>query len=121
MKTVNFKDLTGVKFNGGTSYRSVLKQDGLGFALMKTVINKGGGYKWHYQNHKEACTCISGKGYLIDLTTNQRHEIIEGVTYLVDNYQPHIFFAETDIILISVFNPPLNGNETHDENGNYNL
>lgn len=121
MKTIDFKNLTGVKFNGGISYRSVLKKDGLGFALMKTVINKGGGYKWHYQKHKEACTCISGKGYLIDLTTNQRHEIFEGITYLVDNNQPHVFFAETEVILISVFNPPLNGDETHDQNGNYNL
>ena len=121
MKTVNFKDVKGVKFNGGISYRSVLKHDNLGFALMKTVIDKGGGYKWYYQNHKEACTCISGKGYIIDLTTNEKHEIHEGITYLVDNHQPHVFYAETEVVLISVFNPPLSGNETHDENGNYNI
>lgn len=121
MKTINVKNVKGVAFNGGTSFRTVLKKDNLGFAMMRTEIKKGGGYKWHYKHHKEACMCISGKGFIIDLTTNEKHEIFEGITYLVDNHQPHIFFAETDVVLISVFNPPLAGNETHDENGNYSL
>lgn len=119
MKTVDIKDLEGVKFNGGYSFRSVLKKDGLGFAMMKTCINKGGPYRWHYTNHQEACMCISGTGYLEDLITGEVHKISEGVTYLVDKHQPHLFTAITDVVLISVFNPPLNGNETHDENGNY--
>jgi L-ectoine synthase len=120
MKTINIKDVNGVKFNGGTSYRSVLKKDDLGFAMMKTCIDKGGEYFWHYNNHKEACYCVSGIGELKDLTTGQVYEIKEGVTYLVDNHEPHEFTALTDVVLISVFNPPLRGDETHDKNGNYN-
>lgn len=119
MKTVNTNETKGVSFTGGKSYRTVLKKDGLGFAMMKTVVNKGGPYKWHYQNHKEACMCISGFGLLKDLTTGEEHEIKEGVTYLVDNHQPHLFTAITDVVLVSVFNPPLRGDETHDEKGNY--
>lgn len=121
MKTVNIDDVSGVKFTGGTSYRTVLKKDGLGFAMMKTVVNKGGAYKWHYKNHKEACFCVSGDGYLEDLITGEVSKISEGVTYLVDKHQPHLFTALTDVVLISVFNPPLTGNETHDENGNYSI
>lgn len=119
MKTVDIQNVRPVKFNGGNSYRSVLKKDNLGFALMKTVIKKGGPYLWHYKNHKEACYCVSGFGLLTDLETNEKHDIYPGVTYLVDNHQKHTFMAITDVILISVFNPPLKGDETHDQNGNY--
>lgn len=119
MKTIDIKDIVGVPFNGGTSFRSVLSKDGLGFAMMKTEIRKGGPYLWHYKNHKEACFCLSGIGTVEDLNTGEVHDIIPGVTYLVDDHQPHNFTAITDVVLISVFNPPLRGDETHDKFGNY--
>jgi L-ectoine synthase len=119
MKTKSIKEVIPVKFNGGFSYRTVVKKDGLGFALMQTEINKGGPYKWHYKNHKEACICISGYGYLEDLITGEVTKIEKGVTYFVDKHQPHLFTAITDVVLISVFNPPLRGDETHDSEGNY--
>jgi hypothetical protein len=53
----------------------------------------------------------------------EKYEVIKiekGVCYMVDNHQAHEFTAVTDVVLISVFNPPLKGNETHDESGNYN-
>lgn len=121
MKTIDLDDIKGVKFNGGTSFRAVLEKDGLGFAMMETRIDKGGPYKWHYKNHKEACMCLSGEGVLKDLTTGEKSVIVPGVTYLVDNHQPHTFTALTDVVLVSVFNPPLTGEETHDKEGNYKL
>ena len=119
MKTVHIDEITGVKFTGGTSFRSVLKSDNIGFAMMKTVVEKGGPYKWSYNNHQEACYCVSGEAYLEDLITGEVSKISEGVTYIVDKHQPHLFTALTEVVLISVFNPPLKGDETHDENGNY--
>lgn len=121
MKTKKIKEVNPVKFTGGESFRTVLKSDNLGFAMMETRIEKGGPYKWHYKEHKEACMCISGEGILEDLTNGVKSKIEKGVTYLVDNHQPHLFTAITDVVLISVFNPPLSGLETHDENGNYKL
>lgn len=121
MKTVHLENVKPIKFTGGKSYRTVLKKDGLGFAMMETRIDKGGPYKWHYKNHLEACMCISGEGYIEDLTNGHISKIIPGVTYLVDNHQPHLFTAVTDVVLVSVFNPPLSGNETHDKDGSYNL
>lgn len=120
MKTKNIDDVKPVKFNGGNSYRVVLERDNLGFAMMETRIDKGI-HKWEYKNHKEACMCISGYGYLHDLTNGEVKPIYKGVTYLVDNHQPHLFEAITKVVLVSVFNPPLKGNETHDENGNYKI
>jgi L-ectoine synthase len=119
MKTINLSEVLGVKFNGGNSFRTVLAKDKLGFAMMETRIDKGGPYKWHYKNHKEACMCISGEGYLEDMITGELSKIEKGVTYLVDKHQPHKFTAITDVVLISVFNPPLKGDETHDESGSY--
>lgn len=121
MKTVNINQVKGVKFLGGKSFRTVLKSDGLGFAMMETRIDKGGAYKWHYKNHKEACMCISGTGQIKDLVTGEVSEIKSGVTYLVDNHQPHEFTAFTDVVLVSVFNPPLTGFETHDSDGSYSV
>lgn len=119
MKTVDVKHVKGVKFTGGTSFRTVLKKDGVGFAMMRTEIDKGGPYLWHYQNHQEACYCVSGHASLHDLDTGEISDIHPGITYIVDKHQRHNFYAHTDVVLISVFNPPLRGNETHDENGNY--
>jgi L-ectoine synthase len=119
MKTIKVSDVKGVNFTGGISYRTVLKKDNMGFSLMKTVIKKGGPYLWHYKNHKEACYCVSGYGQVKDLETGEVSIIEPGVTYLVDNHQKHEFTAFKITVLISVFNPPLNGNETHDKEGNY--
>lgn len=121
MKTVDVKKVNPVEFTGGKSYRTVLKKDNLGFALMQTKIKKGGPYKWHYKNHKEACMCISGEGILLDLTNGEKKIIKKGITYMVDNNQPHLFTALTDVFLVSVFNPPLTGNESHDKEGSYKL
>lgn len=120
MKTTDLKNIKGVAFNGGKSYRVVLKEDNVGFAMMKTVIDQGGPYKWHYQNHQEACMCISGHGIIHDLLTDEKRAIYPGITYIVDKHQPHEFTAYSTVVLVSVFNPPLRGDETHDENGNYN-
>jgi len=119
MKTINVNQIKGVEFTGGKSYRAVLKDDNMGFAMMKTVIDIGGPYKWHYKNHQEACMCISGIGIIKDLSNNSLHEIKAGVTYLIDKNQPHLFTAYTEVVLVSVFNPPLRGDETHDSEGNY--
>ena len=113
------KDAAGVKFTGGISKRIVIKSDGMGFGMCETHIDKGGPYHWHYLNHLEACYCISGNGLLRNLETGEAHPINPGTTYLLDHFDDHEFTAYNEVVLISVFNPPLIGNETHDENGNY--
>ena len=123
MKTVNINDLQGserdVKFTGGNSLRPVLESDGLGFAMMKTIIPKGGPYLWHYDKYLEACYCIKGKGILTDVWSGEHFIITPDVIYIQDKHEEHTFEALEDTILISIFNPPLKGNEKHDKNGNY--
>lgn len=124
MKTVDFKKLGGtkkdVKFTGGNSLRGLIEKDNMGFSVNKTFIPKGEPNHWHYKNHLEACYCISGTGVLTNLETKEQIFIRPDIMYVLDKNDDHTFEALTDVILISIFNPPLKGNETHDENGNYN-
>lgn len=110
-----------VKFTGGNSLRLILESDNMGFAFMKTIIPKGEPNHWHYPNHLEACFCLAGKGILTNLDTNEQHEIGVDTIYILDKHDDHTFQALEDTILISVFNPPLSGKESHDENGHYQL
>jgi L-ectoine synthase len=44
------------------------------------------------------------------------------IMYVLNNHDPHIFRATSEeVVLISVFNPPITGNEVHDEDGSYNI
>lgn len=125
MRILTIKEIEGterdVDFTGGNSQRLVLESDGLGFAFMKTNIKKGGPYHWHYPDHLEACYCLSGKGILRSLDTGEEFIIEPETIYMLDKHDNHTFEALTDVVLTSVFNPPLTGKETHDEDGKYKL
>lgn len=41
--------------------------------------------------------------------------------YALNGHERHILTATTDLRMICVFNPPIVGPETHDENGVYPL
>lgn len=108
-----------VKFSEGTSLRFILASDNMGFSLHKTIIPRGQKGHWHYKNHLEACYCIQGYGILTDLSTGNRHSITVDDCYILDNHDDHTFEALEDVVLISVFNPPVTGNEVHQKDGSY--
>tara|TARA_R110002020_G_scaffold246063_2_gene459828 strand:+ start:532 stop:918 length:387 start_codon:yes stop_codon:yes gene_type:complete len=125
MKIVNIKDIEGTKrdvqFKEGRSLRVLLEKDNMGFSLHKTIIPKGQKGHWHYKHHKEACYCVSGKGILTNLDTNRHYTIEKDSIYILDNHDNHIFEALEDVVLISVFNPPVKGQEVHQEDGSYSI
>jgi len=104
---------------GFISYRVLLASDGMGFGLHKTFVPKGDRQHWHYRHHKEACYCIAGRGYLTDAATGEVHEITPDTIYVLDKHDDHYFQAVDDVVLISVFNPPVKGREVHGEDGSY--
>ena len=110
-----------VNFTGGNSLRLILESDNMGFAFMKTIIPKGQPNFWHYPNHMEACFCIQGKGILTNIETGEKFNIEVDTIYILDKHERHTFQALEDVVLISVFNPPLSGNESHDKHGCYPL
>lgn len=123
MKIIRANELEGtnkdVQFTGGNSFRMLVKDDNMGFGVCKTHVKKGGPYHWHYKHHLEACYCIKGHGYLTNLETGQKILISPDTMYVLDKHDDHTFEGLTDVVLISIFNPPLRGDESHDENGNY--
>lgn len=123
MKVFDVDELKGsnreIEFTGGTSLRPILASDNMGFTFCKTFVPKGGPHHWHYKNHLEACYCLSGHGELKDVASNKVYDIRPDTIYVLDKHDDHLFTAITDVILISIFNPPLKGTEHHDKNGVY--
>ncbi len=75
----------------------------------------------HYKNHLESVYCISGEGEVETLTDGQVYPIKPGVIYSLDQHDPHILRAKTEMQMACVFNPPVTGKEIHDETGSYPL
>lgn len=128
MKVINVKDLVSTDRDvkcpkgGFNSLRLLLESDGMGFGLTQTTIPKGDPQFWHYKNHLEACFCIEGTGELVNQSTGDVFIINPGTCYVLDNNDPHTFQALTNkVVLVCVFNPPLKGNEVHQEDGSYSL
>ncbi len=101
------------------SCRLLLKEDRMGFSLHDTTIRAGTSTTMHYQNHLEAVYCIEGEGTLTDLESGQDYPITPGSLYALSGHERHILTAQTQMRMICVFNPPLVGPETHDQNGVY--
>lgn len=108
---------------GFISYRYLLEKDGMGFSVHKTVIPAGVKQHWHYKNHLEACFCIQGVGMLLTWDSSGERckstEIVVDTLYALDKNDEHWFTAIEDVVLISIFNPPLTGSEVHREDGSY--
>ena len=103
------------------SRRILLKSDGMGFSLHDTIVKEGTEQRLHYKHHLEANYCISGRGEVVDVKTGKTFPITPGTLYALDQHDEHILRAHTELVLVCVFNPPLNGREVHDATGVYPL
>jgi mannose-6-phosphate isomerase-like protein (cupin superfamily) len=119
IKTSQLPDERCVRFHSGVSNRILLDSDNMGYTLTKTVIEPGKRVFQHYKNHLESCYCVSGHATLTNARTGEEFVIEPDVTYVLDQHDPHWFEAQEKTVLICVFNPPLTGQEVHDEEGSY--
>lgn len=102
-----------------TSRRLLLRNDRMGFSMHDTVLHAGTVTEMCYENHLEAVYCIEGRGTLRSLVTNEEWIIEPGTIYALDQHDRHVLTVESDLRMVCVFNPPLVGNETHNERGAY--
>ncbi|AIW20770.1 ectoine synthase [Vibrio coralliilyticus] len=111
----NKKELEGVQWGNGSSFRLLTEKDGMGFTVCHTVVEAGSESRLQYRRHLEACYCISGKGQVISADGSTIYDIEPGAIYALDENDPHILIADEsdDLHLVSVFNPPLTGQEKH--------
>ncbi|WP_192245695.1 ectoine synthase [Mesorhizobium silamurunense] len=107
-----------VDWGNGTSHRLLTQRDGMGFTVCHTVVRAGSESRLQYRRHLEACYCISGSGEVEDMS-GAIHRIETGTIYVLDAHDDHYLRADAagDMVLVSVFNPPLNGTEKHTLNG----
>lgn len=105
--------------NQWESARVLLKGDEMGFSFHITTLYAGQEIHMHYKNHLEAVFVISGEGAIEDLGTGETHDLKPGTLYALNAHDKHIVRPKTDIVTVCVFNPPVVGNEVHDESGAY--
>jgi L-ectoine synthase len=108
-----------VRADNWISRRLFLRQDGMGFSLHDTVILAGTETRMCYRNHLEAVYCVGGRGSIEVLATGEVFPIEDGTAYALDQHDEHVLRAESDMRMVCVFNPPVDGREVHDETGAY--
>ncbi len=118
-----YKDLKAagrekVVANGSArTMRFLTQDDGLGFTMSDVHLAAGQQNVLWYKHHWEANYVIEGKGEVTDLGTGKVSKLEPGVMYIVGPKDRHSMKAITDLHLISIFNPPLKGDEQHDAEG----
>ena len=112
------KDVSGPGWN---SRRLLLRCDGMGYSLNDTIVKAGAEMTLEYKLHLEACYCISGTGEIEDHADNKIYPIAPGTIYALNNHDKHTLSVnpDCDMRLICVFNPALEGTETHGPDGSY--
>jgi L-ectoine synthase len=103
------------------STRMILKEDNMDFSFHITTIYANTETHIWYQNHLESVYCMSGEGEIETLADGKVYPIKPGTLYVLDKHDEHLLRGTTEMKMACVFNPPLNGKETHDENGVYPL
>ncbi|MGN7779959.1 ectoine synthase [Mycolicibacterium sp. 22603] len=101
------------------SKRIVLAGDGVGFSFHETVIESDSVSEFHYQHHVEAVWVIEGHGTLTNLETGEVHHLGPGTMYLLDGHERHRVTCADQLRMLCVFNPPVVGDEVHDDTGAY--
>jgi len=108
-----------VKGGNWTSRRLILSDAGMGFSMHDTLIHAGTETLIWYKNHLEAVYCIEGEGEIELLPDGPTYPISPGTLYALNGHQKHLLRATKEMRMICTFNPPLTGQEVHDEDGIY--
>ncbi|WP_024443291.1 MULTISPECIES: ectoine synthase [unclassified Mycobacterium] len=103
------------------SQRLLLARDGQRFSMHETCLYAGTETSMWYANHVEAVYCVGGEGELINDETGEVHPLHDGTLYLLDGHEHHRVIAHTDLRMVCVFDPPVTGQEVHDDTGAYPL
>ena len=104
---------------GTRSARYLTAADRMGFSYNDNRIGEGTQATLWYKHHWEANFILSGRGEVTDLTSGEKCPLAPGVLYVVGPNDRHRIDVREDMHLVSVFCPPLRGDERHDEDGAY--
>ncbi len=123
MRTLDELEALGrIRFPADGSFRSarfLTAADGTGFSYNENRVKEGTDLVVWLKHHWEANYIVSGKGEVTDLTRNQRWPLEAGVLYVVGPNDRHRLHLTEDECHLSIFYPPLRGDECFDEDGSY--
>lgn len=97
--------------------RMITAADEVGFSLCDAHLDAGAAADLWYKHHREANFVLSGSGKVEDLNTGESWALAPNALYCVGPEDRHRVTAVSDLHLLSVFYPPLRGDETHDADG----
>ena len=118
----DLEELGRIKFPADESFRSVrfvTAADGMGFSYNENKVKKDTSLTVWLKHHWEANYIVSGKGEVKDLTSEERWPLEAGVLYVVGPNDRHRLHFTEDECHVSVFCPPLTGDERFDNDGSY--
>jgi L-ectoine synthase len=104
---------------GTRSGRYLTAADRMGFSYNDNRIAAGSAMTLWYKHHWEANFIVSGRGTVTDLSSGQSWPLGPGVLYVVGPNDRHRLELTESTHLVSVFSPPLRGDERHDADGAY--
>ena len=102
-----------------SAVRLLTKSDGVGFSVSEARASAGESSDLWYKHHWEANLILDGALDVTDLATGDTHRLGPSALYLVGPADRHRIETHEGVHLISVFNPPRAGHESHDEDGGY--
>lgn len=105
-----------VFWGNGRSRRLLIREDDMGFALCNTTGNANTESLIQYKNHFESCYYLSGTGeyewgtgkHNIDTSDEQ------STIFIMNEHDSHYMRIHEESICLSIFTPPIIGDETHD-------
>ena len=119
VKRLSETRVVGIGHGRVNAYRYLTQEDGCGFTVSTPRAPAGKSIVLWYQNHVEANYVLEGEGSVEDKSTGEKWDIAPGTVYVVGPKDRHQVESDTGLYVMSIFNPPLVGDETHDEQGTY--
>ena len=108
-----------VQADGFVSIRLALAEDNLGFTVTEATGKTELDLEIQHKNHIEAVYVLEGTGEVELVETGKVYKLYPGVFYAFDKHERHKYRLDTEVRAIAIFNPPLIGDETIDEEGGY--
>lgn len=110
-----------INHGAASAVRLLLKADGAGFSVSEARMRSGTVANLWYKNHWEANYVRSGTAVLEDMVAGRHWNLKTGDLYMVGPTDRHRLTATSPEVfrVVSVFNPPIAGLETHDADNSY--
>lgn len=100
-----------VKRDDLSSMLLLLKADGLGFTVTRTMIHPAKDFEpFHDKDHVQAYYCIRGNGTVKDSRGNE-HKIKPGFFFAAEKAEKHWIKAKDTLVLLCTISPAIAANE----------